>query len=145
MYFRITRDPIDTADLQRRVRSDADGAILVFSGVVRNHDAGRAVASLQYEAYETMAAEALRKICEEVRGRFEVGDIAVVHRIGELEVGETSVVIAVGAPHRDAAYQASREIIERLKREVPIWKRERYADGEERWLRGREPPVPEAG
>lgn len=144
LHHSITRDPIDAAELGRRVRSDADGAVVVFTGVVRDHDAGRPVVGLKYEAYEAMAAEVLRKICEEVQARFEVGDIAVTHRIGELSVGEASVAIAVAAPHSDAAYRASREVIDRLKREVPIWKLERYADGGEEWLEGTRPPLPEA-
>ncbi len=136
MYCAITPDPIDTAELARRVRSDADGAVLTFAGVVRNHHDDRPVESLRYEAYEEMAQAKLRSICEAVKSLVDVGDIAVVHRVGELEIGEVSVAIAVAAPHRDAAYRASREIIERIKREVPIWKKERYADGEEEWQEG---------
>jgi molybdopterin synthase catalytic subunit len=83
-------------------------------------------------------------ICQEVGGRFEVGELAVAHRVGDLAIGEISVVIAVAAPHRDAAYKASREIIERIKTEVPIWKRERYSDGGEVWRDGAVPDVPEA-
>ncbi len=141
MYCAVTRDPIDAAALLDRVRRDEDGAILLFTGVVRNHDAGRAVSGLTYEAYESMAVAVLERICKQVREEFEVGDVAVVHRLGELGVGESSVAIAVAAPHRDAAYAASRQVIERLKAEVPIWKRERYADGEESWLEGNVPPV----
>lgn len=145
LHCSVTRDPIDVAALWSRVRGDADGAVLVFTGVVRNHDAGRRVERLGYEAYEDMAVSMLTKICEQTREQVGVSDIAVVHRIGELAIGETSVAIAVAAPHRDEAYRASRQIIERLKREVPIWKRERYTDGEEEWLEGTAPPVPEAG
>jgi molybdopterin synthase catalytic subunit len=144
MYCIVTRDPIDAADLLRRVRSDADGAVLVFAGVVRDHHEGRAVEALAYEAYEEMAVEKMEMICEEVGSRFEVGELAVAHRVGELAIGDISVVIAVAAPHRDAAYKASREIIERVKSEVPIWKRERYSDGGEVWRDGAVPDVPEA-
>ncbi|MGD8698996.1 MAG: molybdenum cofactor biosynthesis protein MoaE [Gemmatimonadales bacterium] len=140
MYCEVISTPIDLPSLLERVRSDRDGAIVLFCGVVRNHDGGRSVVGLTYESYEEMAAERLRKICEDVASQFEVGDIAVAHRVGELGVGEASVGIAVAAPHRDAAYKASREVIERLKREVPIWKREHYADGAEEWLGGHEPP-----
>jgi molybdopterin synthase catalytic subunit len=142
MYCEVTSAPIDLQNLVERVRSDTDGAIVLFYGVVRNHDEGRAVVGLTYEAYEGMAAEKLREICEEVASEFEVGDIAVTHRVGELAIGEASVGIAVAAPHRDAAYKASREVIERLKREVPIWKREHYADGEDVWLDGLRPRPP---
>jgi len=139
MHCEVTSAPIDLQSLIERVRSDTDGAIVVFCGVVRNHDGGRAVVGLTYESYEGMATEKLKRICEEVASRFEVGDIVVTHRVGELGVGEASVGIAVAAPHRDAAYKASREVIERLKREVPIWKRERYVDGEDTWVEGVEP------
>jgi molybdopterin synthase catalytic subunit len=144
MYCIVTRDPIDAAGLLRRVRSDADGAVLIFAGVVRDHHEGRAVEALAYEVYEEMAVEKIEMICKEVASRFEVGELAVAHRVGELAVGDISVVIAVAAPHRDAAYKASREIIERVKGEVPIWKRERYSDGGEVWRDGAVPDVPEA-
>ena len=145
MYCQVTSASIDVDDLMRRVRNDTDGAIVVFCGVVRNNDAGRAVVGLTYEAYESMATEKLCEICEEVAGQFDVGAIAVAHRVGELGVGEASVGIAVAAPHRDAAYRASREVIERLKVEVPIWKQEHYADGGAEWLRGSEPPSSASG
>jgi molybdopterin synthase catalytic subunit len=144
MYCVVTRDPIDPAGLLRRVRSDSDGAVLIFAGVVRDHHEGRAVAALAYEAYEEMAVEKIEMICGEVATRFDVGELAVAHRVGELAIGDISVVIAVAAPHRDAAYKASREIIERVKSEVPIWKRERYLDGGEVWRDGAVPDVPEA-
>ena len=142
MHCSITSEPIDAGRLARLVRTDSDGAVLVFTGVVRNHDDGRSVGGLLYETYEAMAREALERICVEVLEANEVTDIAVEHRVGDLAVGDISVAIAVSAAHRDAAYRASREVIERLKREVPIWKRERYTDGEERWLEGAEPPAP---
>ena len=143
MHCEVTSEPIvAVGDLMQRVRSDSDGAVLLFTGVVRDHHEGRAVAELRYEAYEEMAASAIRRICEEACERFEIGDVAVVHRLGQLEIGEISVAIAVAAAHRDPAYRASREIIERLKREVPIWKKERYADGGESWVEGVRPEVP---
>lgn len=142
MFVNITREPIDTSGLAGRVRSDADGAVILFTGVVRNHHEGRQVVALRYEAYEAMASEKLRAICASVASTYEVTDLAVAHRIGDLTIGDVSVAIAVSAPHRDAAYKASREVIERLKREVPIWKLERYADGEEAWVKG---AIPEPG
>ena len=142
MFCRVTSEPIDPQQAVQLVRSDTDGAVVLFSGVVRNNDQGRQVAGLRYEAYEEMATEALSRICEEVASLFSISDMAVVHRVGELSVGDVSVAIAVAAPHRDAAYKASREVIERLKREVPIWKRERYADGDEEWLDGTVPSAP---
>ncbi|KPK81628.1 MAG: hypothetical protein AMS25_05640 [Gemmatimonas sp. SM23_52] len=145
MYCVITAVPIDIVEMMQHVRRDADGAVLLFAGVVRDHDAGRPVTGLRYEAYAEMATQKLTGICKDVSAQFEIGDIAVAHRIGDLAVGEISVAIAVAAPHRDAAFKASREVIDRLKREVPIWKRERYADGEEVWLDGTVPNLPEAG
>lgn len=126
----------------RRVRTDVDGAVILFTGVVRNHADGRDVSGLYYEAYETMAERKLAQICDDVRARHSVTDISVIHRVGELEIGDVSVAIAVAAPHRDAAYKASREVIERLKQEVPIWKREHYVGGGERWLEGTVPEAP---
>jgi molybdopterin synthase catalytic subunit len=145
MYCVVTRDPIDAAELLQRVRSDADGAVLLFAGVVRDQHEGKSVEALAYEAYGEMAVEKMETICQEVGARFAVGELAVAHRVGDLEIGEISVVIAVAAPHRDAAYKASREIIERIKTEVPIWKRERYSDGGEVWRDGTAPDVPGAG
>lgn len=145
MYCEITPDPIvDFAELMERVRSDSDGAVILFTGVVRDHHEGRSVAELRYETYEEMARSTLQRICGEVSERFEIGDVAVIHRVGALDIGETSVAIAVAAPHRETAYQASREIIERLKSEVPIWKKERYTDGAESWVQGARPEVPES-
>jgi molybdopterin synthase catalytic subunit len=137
VHCAITTDPIDISGLISLVRSDSDGAVVTFVGVVRNQHENRQVVSLRYEAYEQMAEAKLHSICDAVKSQVAVGDIAVVHRIGDLEIGDASVVIAVAAPHRDAAYQASREIIERIKRELPVWKKERFADGEEEWQEGR--------
>ena len=145
VYCEITHEPLDVAALLARVRSDSDGALILFVGVVRDHDAGRAVQGLRYEAYDEMAQSKIETICSEVLARYEIGSVGVVHRTGDLLVGEASVAIAVAAPHRDAAYRASREIIERLKREVPIWKQERYADGGADWLEGSTPPLPRSG
>ncbi len=137
MYCRIVSEPIsDLSGLIARVRKDSDGAVVLFLGVVRDNADGQSVEGLEYEVYEEMATAVLLKICETVMAEHDVGDIAVVHRVGELAVGEPSVAIVVSAPHRDAAYEGSREVIERLKREVPIWKRERYSDGRKAWVDG---------
>lgn len=132
----VTRDPIEAAALLDTVLSPSDGAVLLFAGVVRDHNEGREVGHLDYQAYAPMAEAMLREIVGEVRERWETGDIAVVHRIGRLEIGETSVVIAVASPHRAEAYEASRYIIEELKKRVPVWKREGYVEGESEWLGG---------
>lgn len=136
---RVTRDPIDPAALLDAVVSPSDGAALLFWGVVRNRNDGRAVTHLEYEAYAEMAEATLAEIVAEARARWEVGEIGAVHRIGRLEVGEGSVAIAVASPHRAEAYEASRYVIEELKRRVPIWKREGYAEGGSEWLGGHEP------
>ena len=135
----ITREPIDSARLLDAVLSPADGAGLLFLGVVRNENEGRSVGHLEYEAYARMAEEMLREIAEEAAHRWPVGRIAVVHRIGRLEIGEASVAIAVASPHRAEGYDASRYIIDELKRRVPIWKREGYLEGDSQWLDGSTP------
>lgn len=138
---RITREPLDADALLREAVSPADGAALLFWGVVREENDGRPVSSLEYEAYAPMAEAELRRIAGEARERWGTGEIVVVHRIGRLEVGEASVAIVVAAPHRAEAYEASRYVIEELKRRVPVWKREGYVDGEREWVPGFSPEV----
>ena len=116
--------------------SREDGACLLFLGVVRDHNRGRAVQGLGYEAYQGMAEKTLADIAAEASHRFGTDRITVLHRIGELDVGEVSTAIAVATPHRGEAYDASRYIIEEIKKRLPIWKRERYADGDSDWVGG---------
>lgn len=123
----------DVASLLAAVAHPAHGATLLFLGRVRGDRDGRAVTHLTYEAYEPMALAALRRIVAELEAAGGCR-LALSHRLGEAPAGEATVAIAVSAPHRDGAYRASREALERLKREVPIWKREHYADGEADWL-----------
>lgn len=139
---RVTAEPIDPAAMLAVV-SPADGAALLFWGVVRNEHDGRAVSSLEYSAYAEMAEREMLRIADEARARFGTGAIHVVHRIGLLNVGEASVAIAVASPHRAEAYEASRYVIEELKRRVPVWKREGYVDGETEWVPGFTPAVAE--
>lgn len=139
--FRVTREPIDPAALLRDTVASSDGAALLFWGVVRDEHDGRPVAHLEYEAYAPMAEAKLREIADEARARWATGEIAVVHRVGRLEVGEASVAIVVASPHRAEAYEASRYVIEELKRRVPVWKREGYVDGESAWVPGFTPRV----
>lgn len=141
---RVTADAIDPAALLGGALSPDDGAALLFWGVVRNENDGRAVSSLEYSAYAEMAEREMLRIAEEARARFGTGAIHVVHRIGLLRVGEASVAIAVASPHRAEAYEASRYVIEELKRRVPVWKREGYVDGESEWVPGFTPAVQEA-
>ena len=135
----ITSDPIDVSQLLGDLPSSADGAVVLFLGVVRDHHEGRAVRGLVYEAYREMAEKELQGIAEEARGRFGPQRIVALHRVGALEVGEVSTAIGVAAPHREDAYGASRYIIEEIKRRLPIWKLERYRDGGEGWVAGRVP------
>ncbi|HEX6924451.1 MAG TPA: molybdenum cofactor biosynthesis protein MoaE [Longimicrobiaceae bacterium] len=135
----ITDQPIDAAAILNSAISPSDGAALLFLGVVRNHNEGREVGHLEYSAFREMAERVLAEIAREAAERWETGDITVVHRIGRLDLGEASVAIAVASPHRDAAYQASRYIIEELKRRAPIWKKEGYLEGESAWLSGHSP------
>jgi molybdopterin synthase catalytic subunit len=123
----LTRSPIELAALQAPARSD--GALCVFVGVVRDNHQGRAVSRLEYEAYEEMALGEMRAIEQEARARWPLGDIRIVHRLGGLEIGEASVAVAVVSPHRAEAFEACRYAIDTLKKTVPIWKKEFYADG----------------
>ena len=131
---RLTRDPIDAAALVRDVSRPAHGAVLLFLGVVREANDGRGVTGIEYSAYEVMAASELQAIAREGADRFGSGDVAIVHRLGELGLEEASVGIAVAHAHRDEAYAHSRWTIEELKRRVPIWKREHYVDGTREWV-----------
>jgi molybdopterin synthase catalytic subunit len=135
MICEITSEPIDAAELVEAARTDDAGAVSVFYGVVRNHNLGRRVLYLEYDAYPPMAEKKMREIAEEVRQRWPVTGIAMRHRTGRLEIGEPSVVIAVGSPHRGDAIEACHYAIDRLKSIVPIWKKEVFEGGEE-WLEG---------
>jgi len=133
---------IDADALIRHVRTGADGAIVTFDGCVRNQSHGRRTLYLDYEAYESMALAKMREIAAEVHAKFSIDRVAIAHRLGRLEIGETSVFIAVSAPHRAAAFEASRFAIDTLKRSVPIWKKEYFEDGAV-WADGELPPVPQ--
>jgi molybdopterin synthase catalytic subunit len=128
---RLVREPIDLACLLGAQASD--GAVCLFVGVVRDESQGRRVLRLEYEAYEEMAAPEMEAIEAEVRRRWPVSDVRLVHRLGRLEIGDPSVAVAVASPHREQAFAACRYAIDTLKATVPIWKKEFYADGEE-WL-----------
>lgn len=130
---RITDDPIEIAEMVNDEISPDCGAVVLFVGTVRNHHQGREVVRITYEAYRPMAEVALEKIASELESRTEGLRVRIVHRLGTLTVGESSVVIATAADHRAAAYEASRTALERLKREAPIWKREWYSNGDVAW------------
>lgn len=129
----LTTQPLDLGRLIVRVTAPARGGIVCFLGVVRDHHRGRAVTSLEYSAYEPMAEAECDRIVAEARARWEA-EIAMEHRLGHLAIGDAAVAVAAAAPHRDAAFAACRYVIEELKRRVPIWKRERFADGTEDWV-----------
>lgn len=129
----LTDEPIDAVAAIAAVSSPSRGAVLLFLGTVRNHHGGRTVERLTYSAYRSMAEERLLRIVREIETEGDDLGLAIVHRLGEVPAGEASVAIAAAAPHRAAAYEASRRALERLKKEVPIWKRESYAGGEEAW------------
>lgn len=133
--FEITRGVIDSQELARRIVRGEDGAVIVFEGVVRNNTKGRSTKYLEYECYEPMALAGIERIGREIAGQFALGQVAIVHRLGRLEIGEASVAIVVTAPHRRPAFEAALLAIDRLKREVPIWKKEFFEDGEV-WVEG---------
>ncbi len=132
---RLTREPIDSRALVEELKRGKDGAVVVFEGIVRNHSRDRATLYLEYESYEPMALEKMREITAEVKRDFPVDRIGIVHRLGRLEIGEASVVIVVTSGHRREAFEACRYTIDRLKRIVPIWKKEFFADGAV-WVEG---------
>jgi molybdopterin synthase catalytic subunit len=123
------REKIDTASVLARIKRPEDGAAVVFEGVVRDNTRGRKTLYLDYEAYEEMALQQLNGLAERAKADFKIRDVGIVHRLGRLEIGETSVLIVVASAHRAAAFEACRWVIDTLKRTVPIWKKEHFADG----------------
>ena len=139
--FELVRAAIDAGALLRDVRAGQDGAIVTFDGFVRNESHGRLTSYLEYEAYESMALGKMKEIAAEIHEKFAIHRVVIVHRLGRLEIGETSVFILVSAPHRGAAFDACRFAIDTLKRTVPIWKKEYFADGAV-WADGELPATP---
>jgi MoaE-MoaD fusion protein len=137
--FELTRSPIPIDEISRSLRAPEDGALVVFDGFARNNFRGRATLYLEYEAYEEMALAKIREIGAQIREKFAIHRVAIVHRLGRIEIGETSILIAVSSPHRAAAFDACRYAIDTLKRAVPIWKKEFFADGSI-WADGEVPP-----
>jgi molybdopterin synthase catalytic subunit len=130
----ITEAPIDHAALTERVRSNQAGAVCTFLGTVREMTGERRTAALEYEAYPEMAAKTMAELEAEARRRWPILDVALVHRVGPLDLGAISVVVAVSCPHRQQAFEACRWLIDTLKEVVPIWKKEVWADGTEEWV-----------
>jgi MoaE-MoaD fusion protein len=133
--FRLIREPINIQQITEAIQRPEDGAIVVFDGVVRNNSKNKTVRFLEYDAYEAMAVKKLEEIGLRAKSEFEIRDIAIVHRLGHMEVGECSVVIAVASAHRGPAFDACRFAIDTIKKIVPIWKKEFYEDGEV-WIDG---------
>jgi molybdopterin synthase catalytic subunit len=126
---RLVREPINYERIVAEIRAPEDGAVVVFDGIVRNHSRGRRTLYLEYSAYEAMAVAELQKLAQAALALYPIRDVRIVHRLGRLEIGETSVLIVVASAHRAAAFEASRWIIDTLKKTVPIWKKEYFADG----------------
>lgn len=138
-FFEITNDPLDVGAIARRVVPANCGATITLDGYVRQFTKGRETLHLVYEAYEPMALKEMEKLIAKARERFEIENVGIVHRLGKLEIGETSVVVTVAAPHRRAAFEACEWLIKELKRTVPVWKKEVYRGGEI-WIEG-EPAI----
>lgn len=132
--YQLTSKEIDYAMLSEFVRSDQAGAVVTFLGTVREMTEGRQTVSLEYEAYPRMAEAKLAELEAEAREKWPVIELAMVHRLGHLELGDVSVVVAVSTPHRAQAFEAARFLIDRLKEIVPIWKKEHWADGTTEWV-----------
>ena len=137
-FFQLVREPIRPRELTDSLKAPEDGALVVFDGFVRNNFRGRQTLYLEYEAYEPMAYAKMREIGAQIREKFQVHRVAIVHRLGRLEIGETSVWIGVSSAHRAAAFDACRYAIDTLKRSVPIWKKEYFAGGAV-WAEGEMP------
>lgn len=132
---RLTREPIDTSALAKELERSRNGAVVIFEGIVRDHSGDRETLFLEYEAYEPMALQKMRELGEEVRRKYPVDRVGIIHRLGHLEIGEASVVIVVTSEHRGPAFEACHYAIDRLKRIVPIWKKEFFAGGAV-WVEG---------
>ena len=133
-FFQVTTAPLDPAPLVELVAAPNIGAVVTFAGTVRNNFGGRATARLEYEAFEPMAVKVLAQLANEAQAQWNTGAIAIHHRIGRLEIGETAVLIVVAAPHRHEAFAAAEHIMDRIKQVAPIWQKEIWADGASEWV-----------
>jgi molybdopterin synthase catalytic subunit len=136
LFVRLTREPLDPSEALAFVADPAAGATVLFSGTVRDHSVAGAVTGLDYEAWEDRALARLRAIGSEILAGWPVCRIVILHRTGHLDVGEVSVLVCCSAPHRAEAFEAARQGIERIKQDVPIWKKEGLTDGDARWVMG---------
>ncbi len=140
IHSAVVHEEIDPAAVLGRVGREEDGAVALFLGIVRNHADDRPVRGMTYEAYEEMAEPVLAEIAREAAERLGTDRLAVVHRVGELAVGEVSVAIAASSPHRAESFDATRYVIEEIKKRLPVWKKEHYTDGGAGWVEGTPPP-----
>jgi len=140
IHCHVGPEEIDSTKLLSRVGSDEDGAAILFIGVVRNHADGRPVSGMRYDSYVEMSQHELKSIAAEAAERLGTDRLAVEHRTGELQIGEISVAIAVSSPHRAESFDATRYIIEEIKKRLPVWKKEYYEDGTDSWVEGTLPP-----
>ena len=138
--FRISGEPLDEGAIASGLSTTEDGAVVVFSGIVRARNKGRTVLHLEYEAYEAMVFPVFERVAEDVRERFGVERLRIHHRIGRVDIGEPSVLVAAAAPHRGDAFAAARHTMNEIKRIVPIWKRE-FFEGGDIWVEGPKEPV----
>jgi len=135
MLFEVTDKPLEPERLFHHVRQDAAGAVVLFYGVVRDNNLGRNVEYLEYEAYPKMATKVMTQLVGELREKWEITNVAIQHRTGRLEIGETSLLVAVSSPHRREAFEAGHWLVDRFKDVVPVWKKEVFEGGEE-WIEG---------
>jgi molybdopterin synthase catalytic subunit len=142
--FAITSEPLDPAPLVESVRRDDAGAIALFYGIVRNENLGRRVLYLEYDAYPEMAIKKMKEVAAEVRAKFPIAEIGAMHRTGRLEIGETSLLVAVSSGHRSEAFAACHHAVDRIKQIVPVWKKEVWEDGSA-WIEGNVPDIRPAG
>ena len=127
--IQVTREPLDPEAITAAARDDASGGVVTFLGTTRNETGGRRVLYLEYEAYEDMAGKMLARIADEVAAKWGIHRASIAHRFGRLEIGEVSLVVAVASPHRVAAFEACQYVVDRIKENVPIWKKEVFEDG----------------
>jgi molybdopterin synthase catalytic subunit len=135
VLFEVTRESLDPARVVEHVESREAGAVVLFYGIVRDNNLGRRVLYLEYDAYPEMATKVMREISEDIVEAFGIKDVAIQHRIGRLEIGETSLLVAVSSDHRREGFEACHELVDRFKEIVPIWKKEVFEGGEE-WIEG---------
>jgi molybdopterin synthase catalytic subunit len=131
--IKITYSPLDPEQITNQVRRDTNGAVVTFLGTTRLFSEGKRVVKLEYEAYEEMALKKLEEIRQEMRAEFSIAEVAIAHRIGPVDIGQISLVVAVASPHRKEAFLACHKVVDRVKEVVPIWKKEVFEDGS-RWV-----------